>query len=60
MNKIVSTKKTSAIFLVTVLILGTFAAISPSSFMVGAQAQAESEYYGIDNNYEKSYGHDNY
>ena len=53
-NKIVSTKSI-AIFLATVLVLGTFAAISPSSFNVGAEAQAESEYYGIDNRYN-SYG----
>jgi hypothetical protein len=53
-NKIVSSKNASAIFLATVLVLGTIATISPS-FMVGAQAQ---EYYGADNNYKKSYGKD--
>src|SRR5215211_8053786 len=66
-NKI--TKNTKAIFLVTLLILGTLSTISPS-FMVGAQAVPqyglEREYgsyeqpeYGIDNNnYQKSYGED--
>src|SRR5215211_8411054 len=68
-NKI--TKNTKAIFLVTLLILGTLSTISPS-FMVGAQAVPqygmEREYgsyeqpeYGIDNNnYQKSYGEDSY
>jgi len=47
-NKLTSsTKKSSAIFLATVLIAGTIAAISPS-FMVGAQAQQD---YGMDNRY---------
>ena len=55
MNKIVSTKTTSAIFLATLLILGTLATISPS-FMVGAQADS---YLEMENNYEKSYGNDN-
>ena len=49
MNKIIIAKRNSAIFLATVLVLGTIATISPS-FMVGAQAQTEPEYYGIDNN----------
>jgi hypothetical protein len=49
-NKILSTKNTSAIFLATVLVLGTIATISPS-FMVGAQAQ---EYYGMERDYKKS------
>ena len=71
MSKIISTKNTKAIFLVTLLILGTLSTISPS-FMVGAQAVPqygmEREYgsyeqpeYGIDNNnYQKSYGEDSY
>ena len=53
MSKIVSTKKTNAIFLAIVLIAGTFAAISPS-FMTGAQA------FLMDNNYEPDYGMDSY
>jgi len=71
LSKIISTKNTKAIFLVTLLILGTLSTISPS-FMVGAQAVPqygmEREYgsyeqpeYGIDNNnYQKSYGEDSY
>jgi hypothetical protein len=54
LNKIISTKKTSAIFLATILVLGTFALSSPS-FMAGAQADT---YYGMDS-YDKSYGKDN-
>jgi hypothetical protein len=58
-NKIVSTKTTSAIFLATVLILGTIAALSSStSFMtIGANAQ-DQLYYGMDsryNSYEPEY-----
>jgi hypothetical protein len=48
LNKIISIKKTSSIFLATLLILGTLATISPS-FMLGAQAQ--QDYGGIDNMY---------
>jgi hypothetical protein len=56
-NKIVSTKKTNAIFLLVVLVTGTFAAIFPSSFIIRAKAQtAESEYAGYDNN---EYGYNN-
>ena len=58
MNKLAS-NKTSAIFLSIVLVAGTIALFSPL-FMNRAQAKVESEYYGIDNNYEKSYRHDNY
>ena len=58
MSKIISTKKINAGFLAIVLIVGTFAAISPS-FMVGAHAQQ----YGMDqqkyNSYESDYGMDN-
>ena len=65
MNKIISSKKSSAIFLATVLIAGTIGLSSPS-FMVGdAQAQRD---YGIDsydkkpygNSYEQDYGIDSY
>ncbi|HJU59918.1 MAG TPA: hypothetical protein VJ583_09215, partial [Nitrososphaeraceae archaeon] len=59
LNKIVSTKRTSAIFLAIVLVAGTFAVISPS-FMVGA-AQAQP-YYGMEqrySDYEQDYGMDN-
>jgi hypothetical protein len=56
LNKIVSTKKTSAIFLAIVLVAGTIAAFS-QSFMVGAQAQP---YYEMDNNYNDNYGKDSY
>ena len=58
-NKLISSaKKINAIFLAIVLVAGTITALSSqSSFIVGAQAQP---YYGIDNNYEKSYGKENY
>jgi len=48
LNKIVTTKKTSAVFLATLLVLGTIATISPS-FMAGAQAES---YYGMDDKYD--------
>jgi hypothetical protein len=51
LNKIASTKTTSAIFLAIVLVAGTIAISSPS-FMIGAKAQP---YYGTDNRYN-SYG----
>ena len=55
MSKEVSTKEINAGFLAIVLIVGTFAAISPS-FMIGAHAQQ----YGLDpNSYESDYGMDN-
>jgi hypothetical protein len=47
-NKIVSRKKTSAIFLGIVLVAGTIALMSPS-FMTNAQA------FQMDNNYIKKY-----
>ena len=53
MSKIVITKKINAGFLAIVLIVGTFAALSPS-FMTGAQA------FLIDNNYESDYGMNSY
>ena len=58
MTKIILKKTTSAIFLAIVLIVGTFAVISPS-FMIGAHAQQ----YGMDqkyNSYEPDYGMDSY
>jgi hypothetical protein len=59
LNKIVSTKNTSAIFLATVLLAGTIALSSPS-FMTNVSAQSES-YYGMDNNnYKSQYGQDKY
>jgi hypothetical protein len=48
LNKIVSKKKTSAIFLAIVLLTGTITLFSPS-FMAGAQAQP---YYGMDDRYD--------
>ena len=42
LNKIVSIKNTNAIFLATVIVLGTIATISPS-LMVGAQAEPDDE-----------------
>jgi hypothetical protein len=50
LNKIISKKTTSAIFLATVLVLGTIAVSSPS-FMTRANAQADS-YYEMDNRYD--------
>ena len=47
-NKIVSRKKTSAIFLGILLVAGTIALMSPS-FMTNAQA------FQMDNNYVKKY-----
>jgi hypothetical protein len=53
LSKIISTKKkTNAIFLAVVLVVGTFALMSPS-FLIGGSAQAEPK-YGM--NYEKKYG----
>ena len=57
MNKIVSIKKTSAIFLAIVLVTGTITLFSPS-FMKAAQAQ--QDYGKIDNDYENHYGKDIY
>ena len=52
-NKIVSTKRTSAIFLAIVLVTETIA-LSPPSFMTNAQAQSSYYIDGImDNNYKK-------
>ena len=53
MSKILLTKKTSAIFLATVLVAGMIALSSPS-FMTGAQA------FLMDNNYEPDYGTNSY
>ena len=58
MNKIVSTKKTSAIFLGIVLVAGTIALSSPSFIVGDVQAQRD---YGMDkkyNSYEQDYGMD--
>ncbi len=53
MNKIVSTKTTSTIFLAIVLVTGTIAAISP--YFLTVTAEAQSYYYdGMDNSYYKS------
>ena len=62
MNKIISTKTTSSIFLAIVLIAGTFAAISPSSFITGVNAQSEYEngYGYYDNNNDDSYNSADY
>jgi hypothetical protein len=49
LNKIVSIKS-NAIFLAIVLVAGTIAVFSPS-FIIEVEAQAESEYYGMDNRY---------
>jgi len=51
-NKKLPIKTTSAIFLATVLIAGTFAAISPSSFIIGANAQREVYNYGMEDRYD--------
>ena len=53
MSKLESTKRTNAIFLLIVLVAGTFTAISPS-FMTGAQE------FRMDNNYKSDYGMDRY
>ena len=60
MSKLESRKRTNAIFLLIVLVLGTFAAISPS-FMIGVHAHQygkdrydDKESYGKENSYYKS------
>jgi hypothetical protein len=61
-NKKLSRKSTSAVFLAIVLVAGTFAAISPS-FVTGVNAQGETNDYGLDdryNSYEQDYGKDSY
>jgi hypothetical protein len=61
LNKIILKKTTNAIFLAIVLIAGTFAAISPSSFITGVHAQSQPDNYGMDDSYDKkSYGKDSY
>jgi hypothetical protein len=60
LNKILSIKS-NAIFLAAVLVVGTFAAISPS-FIIGVNAQYEPK-YGMDteyNSYKPSYENDIY
>lgn len=48
MNNVLSTKNTSATFLEFILVTGTIIAFSP--FIIEVKVQAESEYYGMDNN----------
>ena len=55
MEKTVSIKITNAIFLAIVLVAVTIT-LFPPSFMKDAQAQ--QDYYGINNNYENDYGKD--
>lgn len=64
MSNLVLTKKSNVIFLATILILGTFAAISPSFMLGNVQAQSNYEmdrYYkdSYGNSYERDYGNDN-
>ena len=58
MNKIVSTKRTSAIFLAIVLVAGTIALTDPT-FMINAQATSDRE-KAYDNDEKKSYKKDSY
>ena len=53
MKNIVSTKKTSSVFLAVVLVLGTFAVTSPSFMFGNVQAQRG---YGMDSYDKKPYG----
>ncbi|HET8856154.1 MAG TPA: hypothetical protein VFM28_01370 [Nitrososphaeraceae archaeon] len=58
MNKIVSIKRISAVFLAIVLVAGTISALSSPSFMVGT-VQAQPYYDEMDNDYnsyEQDYG----
>ena len=65
MKNLLSTKKTSSIFLAVVLVLGTFTVASPSFILGNVQAQRD---YGMDsyykdpyrNSYEPDYGMDSY
>ena len=56
-------KTTSAIFLAIVLVAGTFAVISPSSFITGVNSQSEPYNYGMNDDkysdYKQGYGMDN-
>ena len=62
-NKIISSTKINTIFLAISLVSGTIAGISPSSFIIGVEAQTETEYgynyiyepttYPDNNNYHK-------
>jgi Right handed beta helix region len=57
LNKNIPTAKINSIFLVMILIAGTFAAVYPS-FIIGIQAQSEYEYengYGYEENNDNSY-----
>lgn len=57
MSKKVSLKKISTVFLATVLVVGTIFSLFPSLIIGITQAEPG---YGMDNNYEQSYGNDNY
>ena len=65
MSNLILKKTTTAIFLAIVLLVGTFAAISPSFIIKGANAQSESESYNYGmnddryNDYKRGYGMDN-
>ena len=65
-NKILSIKNASAIFLATVLVLGTITLLSTPSFMKDVQAQQDhrtnsyDSEYGMDNDYKDRYGKDIY
>jgi hypothetical protein len=58
LSNTVSTKKSNAIFLAAVLVVGTFAAISPSFIIKGVNAQHYQQ-YGMDTGYN-SYEPDHY
>lgn len=53
-NKIVTRTITYAIFLATILITGTFAAVMSPSYIIGVQAQADYGYYE-ENSYDSEY-----
>jgi hypothetical protein len=58
-NKIISSTKINTIFLAISLVAGTIAGIlSPSSFIIGVEAQSETE-YGYNNSYEPTAYPDN-
>ena len=50
-NKIISSTKINTIFLAISLVAGIIAGISPLSFIIGVEAQTETE-YGYNNSYE--------
>ncbi len=57
-NKIISSTKNNTIFLAISLVAGTIAGISPSSFIIGVEAQTEPE-YGYNDSYEPTAYSDN-